>query len=213
MPNSRSNVRTYTISKDVPHLDEPGAVWLVKFWRIEPKALPDVDPLITIRRKPLTVDAFPDERFLAGIVDKRNWKVVVDPIEELSDLALRKGVGLHVDNCLGGFLLSYMQREGLFSGQWDFAAAGVTTMSVDLHKYGFGLPLGGSNRRSAGRSRLACFSRASVPLWEQRPRACRWWPFETRRCAPPPWCQAQTAVRASTSRRRCKARARERRWP
>ena len=69
--------------KDVPHLDEPGAVWLVKFWRIEPKALPDIDPLVTIRRKPLTVDAFPDERFLAGIVDKRNWKVVVIPIKEL----------------------------------------------------------------------------------------------------------------------------------
>ena len=62
---------------------------------------------------------------------------VVDQIEELSALALKKGVGLHVDNCLGGFLLSYMSKEGLFTQPWDFALPGVTTMSVDVHKYGY----------------------------------------------------------------------------
>ena len=61
---------------------------------------------------------------------------VVDEIEQLSELALSKGIGLHVDNCLGGFLLSYMSKEGLFTKPWDFAVRGVTTMSVDVHKYG-----------------------------------------------------------------------------
>jgi sphinganine-1-phosphate aldolase len=62
---------------------------------------------------------------------------IVDPIEELSDLALRKGVGLHVDNCLGGFLLSYMAKLGIFNQPFDFEVPGVTSMSVDVHKYGY----------------------------------------------------------------------------
>ena len=61
----------------------------------------------------------------------------VDEIESLGRLAQRRGIGLHVDCCLGGVLLSFMQREGLFTRPWDFHVAGVTTISVDLHKYGY----------------------------------------------------------------------------
>jgi len=39
-----------------------------------------------------------------------------------------------VDNCLGGFLLSYMSRAGLFKRKWDFLVPGVTSISVDVHK-------------------------------------------------------------------------------
>jgi len=63
---------------------------------------------------------------------------VIDPVAELAALARAKGVGLHVDNCLGGFLSSYMAKEGLLKGkQFDFRVAGVTSISVDVHKYGF----------------------------------------------------------------------------
>eukprot|EP01064_Diplonema_japonicum_P002829 TRINITY_DN1181_c9_g1_i1.p1 TRINITY_DN1181_c9_g1~~TRINITY_DN1181_c9_g1_i1.p1 ORF type:complete len:553 (+),score=123.64 TRINITY_DN1181_c9_g1_i1:71-1660(+) len=62
---------------------------------------------------------------------------VVDPIEELASLAVEHGIGVHVDNCLGGYLLSYLQKEGLYTKQWDFRVEGVTSMSVDVHKYGF----------------------------------------------------------------------------
>ncbi|GMI34453.1 hypothetical protein TeGR_g3720 [Tetraparma gracilis] len=61
---------------------------------------------------------------------------VVDDIPGLSDLALARGIGLHVDNCLGGFLLSFMKSNGLLHKPFDFEVPGVTTMSVDLHKYG-----------------------------------------------------------------------------
>ena len=60
----------------------------------------------------------------------------VDEIEALRALAKRSKVGLHVDNCLGGFFLSFMQRAGLYAPKWDFAVEGVTTISIDLHKYG-----------------------------------------------------------------------------
>ncbi|KAL1512147.1 hypothetical protein AB1Y20_005415 [Prymnesium parvum] len=62
---------------------------------------------------------------------------VVDPVEELSALAVEKGVGLHVDNCLGGFYLSFLAQAGLYTPKWDFALPGVTTISIDVHKYGF----------------------------------------------------------------------------
>ena len=48
-----------------------------------------------------------------------------------------RGIGLHVDNCLGGFLLSYMSKQGLYTEPWDFSVPQVTSMSVDVHKYGF----------------------------------------------------------------------------
>ena len=43
-------------------------------------------------------------------------------------------IGLHVDNCLGGFYLSFLSRQGGFSRPWDFALPGVTTISIDIHK-------------------------------------------------------------------------------
>ena len=63
---------------------------------------------------------------------------VIDDIEDLGCLASSRGVGLHVDNCLGGVLLSYMDRQGCTPKHqlWDFQAAGVTSISVDIHKYG-----------------------------------------------------------------------------
>lgn len=59
---------------------------------------------------------------------------IVDPIEDLGTLAEKRGVGLHVDNCLGGFLLSYLSKAGVFTRPWDFRVKGVTTISCDLHK-------------------------------------------------------------------------------
>eukprot|EP01052_Picozoa_sp_SAG31_P009213 SAG31_NODE_480_length_15108_cov_56.073423_2_plen_289_part_00 len=61
---------------------------------------------------------------------------VVDPIKDLGALALRHKIGLHVDNCLGGFLLSYLGKIGRYKEIWDFRAPGVTSISCDLHKYG-----------------------------------------------------------------------------
>ncbi len=62
----------------------------------------------------------------------------IDPISELSDLALEKGVGLHVDGCLGGFILPWGQELGWDIPVFDFRLPGVTTMSADTHKYGYG---------------------------------------------------------------------------
>ncbi len=63
----------------------------------------------------------------------------VDPIPELGALALERGVGLHVDGCLGGFILPFGRALGEPVPPFDFSVPGVTTISADTHKYGYAL--------------------------------------------------------------------------
>jgi len=63
----------------------------------------------------------------------------VDPITELGALALEHGIGLHVDGCLGGFLLPFGRELGYDIPAFDFSVPGVTTISADTHKYGYAL--------------------------------------------------------------------------
>ncbi len=62
---------------------------------------------------------------------------VIDPIYELGKLAKEKGIGLHVDACVGGFILPFLKKLGYPVRDFDFSVEGVTSMSADLHKYGF----------------------------------------------------------------------------
>ncbi len=62
---------------------------------------------------------------------------VIDPIEELSELARRRGVFFHTDACLGGFVLPWARKLGYDVPAFDFRLPGVTSMSADTHKYGF----------------------------------------------------------------------------
>ena len=62
---------------------------------------------------------------------------VVDPIEELGQLALEKDLLLHVDGCMGGFLLPYFRRVGAPVPRFEFDVPGVTSISMDFHKYAF----------------------------------------------------------------------------
>lgn len=62
---------------------------------------------------------------------------VIDPIEELSELARRRGLGFHTDACLGGFVLPWAKRLGYRVPPFDFRLPGVTSMSADTHKFGY----------------------------------------------------------------------------
>jgi len=63
---------------------------------------------------------------------------VVDPISELGVIAKERGLGLHVDACLGGFLLPFAKKLGYEIPEFDFSVPGVTSISADVHKYGYG---------------------------------------------------------------------------
>ncbi len=62
---------------------------------------------------------------------------VIDPIEKLAALAKSRGLGMHVDACVGGFLLPFLKKLGYPIPAFDLSVDGVTSMSADLHKYGF----------------------------------------------------------------------------
>ena len=61
----------------------------------------------------------------------------VDPIEELGELAQSKNIPLHVDACLGGFLLPFVAKNGHDVPLFDFRVPGVTSISADVHKYAY----------------------------------------------------------------------------
>lgn len=61
----------------------------------------------------------------------------MDDIIELGKLAIKHKVPLHVDACLGGFLVIFMRRAGYPLPKFDFSVKGVTSISADTHKYGF----------------------------------------------------------------------------
>lgn len=62
---------------------------------------------------------------------------VIDPIPELGQIALEHDIGLHVDGCLGGFILPWANELGYPVTPFDLGVAGVTSISADTHKYGY----------------------------------------------------------------------------
>lgn len=61
----------------------------------------------------------------------------MDDIEKIAKLARKYKVPMHVDSCLGGFLVIFMKRAGYPLPKFDFSVKGVTSISADTHKYGF----------------------------------------------------------------------------
>jgi glutamate/tyrosine decarboxylase-like PLP-dependent enzyme len=100
---------------------------------------------------PVVVDVGPDFRArphdMAAAITDRTVLVavsapsyahgVVDPVRDVAGAALARGVRCHVDACIGGWVLPYAARLGRAVPPWTFAVEGVTSISVDLHKYGY----------------------------------------------------------------------------
>lgn len=62
---------------------------------------------------------------------------VLDPVKELGKIALRHKLLLHVDACMGGFMLPFLEDLGYEVPEFDFRVRGVTSISLDAHKYGY----------------------------------------------------------------------------
>jgi sphinganine-1-phosphate aldolase len=102
---------------------------------------------IEIRRVPTSRNDFKaDVAAMTGAVDADTIGLVgsapnypfgvFDPIVELAAEAQRRGLWMHVDACVGGFLSPWVKRLGHTIPDWDFAVPGVTSISADLHKHG-----------------------------------------------------------------------------
>lgn len=62
---------------------------------------------------------------------------VIDPIADLAGMAAERDILFHTDACLGGWLLPWWERLGVQVPPWDFRVPGVTSLSADVHKYGY----------------------------------------------------------------------------
>ncbi|MDP9968072.1 glutamate/tyrosine decarboxylase-like PLP-dependent enzyme [Variovorax paradoxus] len=62
---------------------------------------------------------------------------LIDPVSELSEIALKHGIWLHVDACIGGLLAPFVRQTGYPVSDFDFMVRGVRSISTDLHKFGY----------------------------------------------------------------------------
>jgi len=102
---------------------------------------------VDIVRVGLGVDYRADEAAMAAAVDSNTIMLfasapcfpygVFDPIAELGQLALARQLWLHVDGCWGGFISPFAKRLGYPIPDWDLGVPGVTSISSDIHKFGF----------------------------------------------------------------------------
>ncbi|MEV4469883.1 aspartate aminotransferase family protein [Nonomuraea sp. NPDC049504] len=103
---------------------------------VEVKAVP-VD-LETYKVRPADVAAAMDERTVLVVVSAPSYpQGVIDPIEEVAALAEAAGVPCHVDACVGGWLLPWLREAGAAVPAFDLSVPGVTSLSCDLHKFGY----------------------------------------------------------------------------
>ncbi len=110
------------------------------------------------------VAAVDDSTVLVAVSAPSYAHGVVDPVAEVAAAAAARGVRCHVDACIGGWVLPYAARLGRQVPPWAFEVEGVTSISVDLHKYAY-TPKGASVllHRTPGLRRPQFFASADWP--------------------------------------------------
>lgn len=102
---------------------------------------------VKIRQVPLDDNLVPDLKKLKKMINRNTVMILgsapeyphgtIDPIEAMGEIAQAKHIPLHVDACVGGFILPFMEMNGENIPKWDYRVPGVTSISADIHKYGY----------------------------------------------------------------------------
>ncbi|HLO27833.1 MAG TPA: aspartate aminotransferase family protein [Anaerolineales bacterium] len=99
--------------------------------------LVDIDPVtFSVRAEDMRAAVTPNTILLVASAPGYS-QGVLDPIAEIGKLAQEKNLLFHVDACVGGLHLSFMRKLGYGVPDFDFTVPGVTSISTDLHKYGY----------------------------------------------------------------------------
>lgn len=83
------------------------------------------------------IDEDPDRTVLVVVSAPSYAHGVIDPVPAVAAAAAERGIRCHVDACIGGWVLPFATRIGRDVAPWTFAVDGVTSISADLHKYGY----------------------------------------------------------------------------
>jgi sphinganine-1-phosphate aldolase len=106
------------------------------YFGVEPVVVP-VDPR-TFRADPDAMAAAIDDSTVLVVVSAPSYAHgVVDPVAPVAAAAAARGVRCHVDACIGGWVLPYFRELGVDVPDFDLSVPGVTSLSVDLHKYAY----------------------------------------------------------------------------
>ncbi|MEO7061254.1 MAG: pyridoxal-dependent decarboxylase [Lapillicoccus sp.] len=106
------------------------------YFGVEP-LLVDVDPT-THRADPVAMAAALGGRVVLVVASAPSYAHgVVDPVTPIAAAAAALGIRCHVDACIGGWVLPYLRGSRANPPAWTFAVPGVTSISVDLHKYAY----------------------------------------------------------------------------
>ena len=102
---------------------------------------------VKVRHAPVGPDFRVDLRAVKKLINRNTILIVgsapqypqgvVDPIAQLGEIAQEHNIPLHVDACIGGFVLPFIERLGYPVPVFDFRVPGVTSISADIHKYGY----------------------------------------------------------------------------
>lgn len=128
-----------------PHVTRPEMILPISghpaFWKAADVL--GITPVVV----PLDADYRADVKAVANAVTPNTIVIIgsapnypfgtIDPIPEMAEIALRHGVNFHTDACVGGFALPFLRKLGEDIPPFDFSVPGVSTISADLHKYGF----------------------------------------------------------------------------
>jgi glutamate/tyrosine decarboxylase-like PLP-dependent enzyme len=99
--------------------------------------LVDIDPqTFKVRAEDMRAAITPNTILLVASAPSYS-QGVIDPISEIGKIAQEKNLLFHVDSCVGGIHLSFMRKLGYEVPDFDFTVSGVTSISADLHKYGY----------------------------------------------------------------------------
>ena len=134
---------------------------------------------LDVRRAPTGAEGRADVAAMEALIDENTVMLVgsapnypfgvFDPIGALGELAQRRGLWLHVDACVGGFLTPWTQKLQYPAPDWDFTVPGVTSISADLHKYGMAAK--GASLLLVREERLRQYHRFASQAWERGPYA------------------------------------------
>ena len=110
------------------------------------------------------IDEAPERTVLVVVSAPSYAHGVIDPVPPVAAAAAARGIRCHVDGCIGGWVLPYAARIGRDVPPWTFAVEGVTSISVDTHKYAYA-PKGTSVllHRSPAHRRPQYFAHADWP--------------------------------------------------
>ena len=156
----------------VPHITEPELIVPVTAHPAFDKAAHYLG--VTLKRVPIRDDLRVDLDQLEAAITPNTIMLVgsapnypygtIDDIPKIAGMALARGILCHVDSCLGGFFLPFMRKLGEPVPRFDFTVPGVTSISADLHKYGYSVR--GTSTimyRDGDLRRYQFFSRADWP--------------------------------------------------